>query len=212
MSFSAAGKVSSHPSMDSRLWGVAFILADTHNEVTGKCHPSIEYLERRCNCSRSTIQRSLHDLEELGVIKIISNFVDGRQTTNSYEFMAHRGSTSDTHEGSTSDTHEGSTSDTQNQEEESGRINNNVRGVPFDVFWGMYPKKENKKKAEAAWRQLSQKKQRLALKDIAIRYAETDRKYIPLPTTYIHGERWDDEPAVKKKPKTAPYNFSPNAI
>ena len=62
----------------------------------------------------------------------------------------------------------------------------------FIAFWEKYPRKEDKKNAQRAWRRLTKEKKGKALKDIEIRYLETERKYIPLPTTYIHGERWDD--------------------
>lgn len=79
----------------------------------------------------------------------------------------------------------------------------------FDEFWTSYPRKEDKKKAKVAFCRLSVEKKRKAVDDCAIRYVGTEKQYIPLPTTYIHGERWDDEikaaPSHKKSPK--PDNF-----
>lgn len=63
----------------------------------------------------------------------------------------------------------------------------------FDEFWKLYPKKEDKKKARQAWKNLTKEKQRKAMKDISTRYQDTNKKFIPLPTTYLHGERWEDE-------------------
>jgi len=63
----------------------------------------------------------------------------------------------------------------------------------FTEFWLLYPRKENGKKAEITFNRLSGKNQLLAINDIKTRYKNTERKFIPLPTTYLNGERWDDE-------------------
>ena len=63
----------------------------------------------------------------------------------------------------------------------------------FGIFWNGYPRKEGKKKAEAAFKKLSKKKQELAIKDSSSRFTNTDKQFIPLPATYINGERWEDE-------------------
>lgn len=66
----------------------------------------------------------------------------------------------------------------------------------FDAFWEAYPKKVEKKRARQKW--VSRKLDRIAdqiLADIHTR-KEKDRKwlegYIPNPTTYINGDRWED--------------------
>lgn len=66
----------------------------------------------------------------------------------------------------------------------------------FDAFWEAYPKKVEKKRARQKW--VSRKLDRIAdqiLADIQAR-KEKDRKwlegYIPNPTTYINGDRWED--------------------
>ena len=63
----------------------------------------------------------------------------------------------------------------------------------FDAFWSLYPKKVDKKKAQIAWKKLSMSKQKLATVDIETRYQGVNKQYIPNPTNYIYGERWNDE-------------------
>ena len=65
--------------------------------------------------------------------------------------------------------------------------------IDFDQFWERYPRKEDKKKSKIAWERLSVKNQQLAYEDCATRFQETERQFIPIPTTYIHGERWNDQ-------------------
>jgi hypothetical protein len=63
----------------------------------------------------------------------------------------------------------------------------------FDEFWNGYPKKDNKKKSRTAFEYLSLDKQEKAIADSKVRYNGTAKQYIPLATTYCHGERWNDE-------------------
>lgn len=67
----------------------------------------------------------------------------------------------------------------------------------FDRFWEKYPRKEAKENAENAWRQVDGKQHVDAiLKDLersieARRWSE--KKFTPLPATYLRGKRWTDE-------------------
>lgn len=67
----------------------------------------------------------------------------------------------------------------------------------FDRFWAVYPKKQAKKDAQKAWAKL---KPSAALVDEmidAIEYQKKGRQwrdgYVPLPASWIRGERWTDE-------------------
>jgi hypothetical protein len=64
----------------------------------------------------------------------------------------------------------------------------------FSDFWSAYPKRVDRKKSETAWRNLSKRDQSAALADIKSgRFSGTEKQYIPNPTTYLHGKRWEDE-------------------
>lgn len=70
----------------------------------------------------------------------------------------------------------------------------------FEEFWGVYPRTENKKRALDAW-----KRHKLdAIADTIIAAVEDrvandpkwergESDFIPHPTTYLNGERWNDE-------------------
>ena len=94
-----------------------------------------------------------------------------------------------------------------NKELESNNIKNNKSIVlknenyteDFERFWSMYPRKENKKNAFRIWTKLKVSNELLEkiLKFIIykIKYSEQwqDIKYIPMPTTFLNGKRWEDE-------------------
>ena len=72
----------------------------------------------------------------------------------------------------------------------------------FATFWDGYPRKINKKKAMVAFLNLTKAKRNLATKDSLTRYVGCETRFIPYPTTYLHGERWEDEgnePLEEKK-------------
>ena len=73
---------------------------------------------------------------------------------------------------------------------------NSVHQDLFDTFWSYYPAKKNKKKSRDKFLSLSEKKMRLAVDDVKRRAGADEqwlRGFIPLPTTYLNGERWEDE-------------------
>lgn len=69
----------------------------------------------------------------------------------------------------------------------------------FDEFWEAYPKKVAKKAAHEKYDRIIQKKiatheQIMAGLDLYKRTKEDWRDWLH-PTTWLHGQRWDDEPA-----------------
>ena len=79
----------------------------------------------------------------------------------------------------------------------------------FDLFWDKYPKKVKKKKARELWQKL---RPGAALASVILAALErqkcSDRwqrdggQYIPDPTTWLNGRRWEDElfPAEPERP------------
>lgn len=71
-------------------------------------------------------------------------------------------------------------------------------------FWKTYPRKDAKVDAYKAWRQKqpsreTQDKIRVALAAQCRRWALDDYRFVPLPGSYLRGERWEDE-GVKTAP------------
>lgn len=69
----------------------------------------------------------------------------------------------------------------------------------FESFWALYPRREDKGHAVKAWRAASKK----ATPEVILagltqhvagwKRAHTTRKFIPMPATWLNGERWTDE-------------------
>ena len=66
----------------------------------------------------------------------------------------------------------------------------------FNEFWEKYPRKINKKKAKDKYvKSVDEETHKKIIKDLEVRKNSNfweDEQYIPHPTTYLNGERWND--------------------
>ncbi len=89
--------------------------------------------------------------------------------------------------------------------------------VCFEDFWALFPRHEAKKDALKAWSKLTQKQQMdacIALTDWRrVFLARESAQFIPLPASWIRGERWEDElPQEFRRPTPAAHQaFKPEA-
>ena len=71
-------------------------------------------------------------------------------------------------------------------------------GALFDEFWVTYPRKIGKGQARKAWGTATKKTDPRAIITAARRYAASrkgeDPTFTPHPSTWLNGERWNDEP------------------
>ena len=70
-----------------------------------------------------------------------------------------------------------------------------IQPITFEEFWEAYPKRQAKKDAEKAWNKVKPAHHQFILEAIR-RQIKTDqwqRGIIPLPATWLRGERWFDE-------------------
>ena len=75
--------------------------------------------------------------------------------------------------------------------------------VDFNIFWELYPKKVEKKKSEIKWKKLPLQTQQFIVADLKKRvlgekWSKDGGRYIEMPTTYLNGERWNDEIEERK--------------
>jgi hypothetical protein len=69
----------------------------------------------------------------------------------------------------------------------------------FDEFWSVYPKRMAKAHARIAFDRACKKADAKTIIEAAKQFSEflqhqgTQKKYMPLATTWLNGERWEDE-------------------
>ena len=88
----------------------------------------------------------------------------------------------------------------------------------FERFWKAYPRHENRKKAEDAFNALKVDDSLLERMIASIekqksgkQWLEDGGQYIPHPTTWLHGKRWEDEVQagnVRKMPTNPAQNYT----
>lgn len=160
-------------------------------------------LSFRTGYTIQNISRVTTELEELGWLK--KNGLGGRSTPCQYEITVpdlNTVSGPDTVSDLNTKTVSGPDTKTVS-DPDTGILKDNRKDIKktissaFDAFWMHYPLKKNKKKAQETWKR--KKLDRLAdriLEDLKVRPTK-DRAwiegYVPLPTTYLNGERWEDE-------------------
>ena len=94
----------------------------------------------------------------------------------------------------------------EEQAPESKRKPNKEIDERFDRFWDEYPRHEKKKDARKAFGTLNVTDELLEQMLDAVRRQKAskqwqDAQYIPMPTTWLHGRRWEDEPTKVQKPQ-----------
>jgi DNA-binding transcriptional ArsR family regulator len=183
---------------------VLYWIADHHNSETGDCFPSINRLAILCEMSRRSVETHITALEDQGLLKRISQYRDtGGKTANSYllELTGTFENLDDAQNlrmGSEKSAH----GDTQNL-----RMNNLVRNnlgnnntyktiSEFDKWWDKYPRKVEKYKAATLFSKIMNEVEFDTLIEATEKFAEAvrdkEKKFIPHPTTWLNGRRWND--------------------
>ncbi len=93
-------------------------------------------------------------------------------------------------------------------EQQRRTITNNIKkNIYFDSFWSIYPRKENKKKAQEIWKNKNLDKKYEEIISFISKAKQTDRwnkGITPHATTFLNQERWEDEldgyGKIEKKP------------
>lgn len=89
---------------------------------------------------------------------------------------------------------------TKERERVPTRVLNEILNERFDTFWQAYPRKVSKGAARKAFQKLKPSEELVAQMVDAIekwkatpQWQEKNGKFIPYPSTWLNGERWEDE-------------------
>jgi pyocin large subunit-like protein len=179
---------------------VLLLLANHTNGHTGQCNPSHKFLAEECRMGLSTLKNHIKGLEEAGFLRIVHISREGVSLPNQYilggvgQNLADGGSDLDRQVGQNLAT----------KQEVKPVIKPNKSSDPFFVeFWKAYPRKTNKDFAEKVFAKLKVDDAMLTKMIQAIYvqnksvWKDKEQQYIPHPSTWLNGKRWDDEVVVK---------------
>ena len=178
---------------------VLYWIADHHNESTGDCFPSITRLAELAEMSRRAVEGHIATLEQLNLVHRISRMrPNGSKTSNVYQLNLIKQDAQNLRMPPAESAH----AHTQNLRIHNlgnnnlGNITSNNTAI-FDDLWKIYPKKVGKGQARkafnAALRKVDYDKIHSALIDYVKVSTGKDKKYLPHLSTWLNGERWDDE-------------------
>ena len=76
----------------------------------------------------------------------------------------------------------------------------------FEIFWNEYPRHDNKQKTIKWFEKNNPSNELLEIMLEKIRLLKQtnqwkNKQYIPMPTTWLNGNRWEDEVIIEKPPK-----------
>ena len=162
--------------------------------------PSHDRVAAMCGISRRTVIRAMNDLQEAGCLTIAHQYNDnGAQKQNLYWLTAPKLIESDPCDNMAhppvSNSHTPCDKLSHKSLKDNPLKNNNLM---FDDMWALYPKKKAKKESEKAWAKLTEEDRLAAIARLKLKpFKDTDIRYVPLPSTYINGARWEDELTTK---------------
>jgi len=172
----------------------------------GKCTASNATIANILNLvNYRTVQNALTRLEENGFIKREYQDSKKRIREEIIPLVTFRVSSVDDKVSSVDDTRVSSVDDqnkniyNENIKEENTVVQN------FEKFWHEYPNKKNKKKAFEKFKKINPSEEMFALILEALKkqkkspqWFKDGGQFIPHPTTWLNGERWNDEISVHK--------------
>ena len=208
MSFEAMAWASKQKTGNSGQKLVLLMLANHANGVTGQCNPSHKRLAEICEMGASTLRKHITELEKSGFLTIIPKFVDGVQLPNQYNLNME--GCSNQAEGMLNTSTGVCSNRAPNKQEDKTVIKPTGDIDPlFESFWKAFPRKTNKGFAKKVFAKLKVNDDLLAtmLKAIETQkrsvWKDKDPQYIPHPSTWLNGERWEDEVQTTADSKSA---------
>lgn len=176
------------------------------SQINGTCWASNEYFARLYDVSISTISRRISNLKKYGYIDVKMIYKDNSKEIDKRIIKIDNTYTQNCIGGirkSDNTPIRKFDKDSITSKSNTTSINTNPivpleKEQQFNEFWEVYPRKTNKKKAMTAYNKISKDTHNFIINDLQKRintdeWKKENGKYIPYATTYINGERWNDE-------------------
>lgn len=198
-------------------------LADNASDQ-GECWPSYQHIADQCEIDRSTVRKHIKQLEAQGFLRIENRDGPKGNSSNLYCLTLKGVGQNSTPVGPES-TGVGR-QPTGGVGPESTRTSHSSEPViepkpmrtkgaqeGFAQFWKLYPRKVDKAKAEKAWNKLDMTPglfaeicTALAKQATSLDWLKSGGQYIPHPTTWLNGRRWEDEVSLSVGSKPSRHN------
>jgi len=165
-----------------------------------------EQIERQTGLGRYAINEGSKLLVELAWLEVNRPKVDGKFACKEWvllngevnESIAGHSTMESSHVGQSTDNRITIPKEEQLQEEQLTNVQNDFEQV-FEDFWEQYPRKQGKGEARRAlFKQLKDFPAEIIVDGVRRLNADpnkpTNPKFLPMPATWLNGERWNDAP------------------
>lgn len=186
---------------------------DSLDKTDSGCFASNEYIAKFCQCSEWKVSNAITKLISLGYIRIAA--FDGRKRTikSCLGFSLTQPCEFPNSDLGISQDISIRDSNTSNK----NKVSISSIDDDFSKFWSAYPRKDGKQDAIKAWKSIKPNKelQNVILNDLKRRvgingvWYKSERRFIPLPATYLRGRRWEDEQGTGKVHEEPNYDYDP---
>lgn len=189
---------------------IVLIVLTSYSDADCQCFPSIQTIADRSSLSVSSAKRALRLLESDNLI--IKNLKRGQSTRYQIrmetimERLDNKLITKDNTEGGVSVTPEDKSKVislpiiNKRSKETGNLITTSGVNLSFENFWAAYPRRIGKGHARRAYAKALKLEEASVIISAAIEFSNivsgSDIKYVPHPTTWLNGERWDDDMTV----------------
>ncbi|MEJ5903812.1 helix-turn-helix domain-containing protein [Pseudomonas kermanshahensis] len=188
-------------------------LADNANDM-GECWPSYQHIADQCEIGRSTVKVHIRELEKSGLLRREFRRKGELNQSNVFHLdlegraaPALGGGAGDNPPGAGDNPGGGagaaprtSHSSEPVKEPVKPKVADAPDSVAFDRFWAIYPRKVGKSAAEKAWAKIKvtidlfdRMAASLAAWAVSTDWTKDGGQYIPHPSTWLNGKRWEDE-------------------
>lgn len=187
---------------------VLVALADNADD-DGVCWPGQKFVAEKTGLTKRSVNKSVAKLVDLKLIEVQHRHDQvGRPISNMYQLCVKRvGKGNDVPlysepngQGIGNDVPTESSLRTINEPNTFDEVE-----IGFQVFYDAYPRHEGRRGAFKAWSTL---KPDAVLADTIMldveRFRDRERRFIPLPATYLRGRRWEDEQPVAAVARAVP--------
>lgn len=204
-----------------------------HGMTPESCYPSHAAIAERVGCKSRSVQKPLRDLEHAGWISRVARF-DDRGDRRSDGFVvrvepalqdappAHTSADPPAQEDADPPRTTARSKESHENESHEERDSASPRSAarlalvdpqpdPFDEFWAVWPRKDDKRVARRAWKTAIRRAPPDVIIVAAGRYRDDpnrEQRYTKLPATWLNGDCWDNGPLPpRSSEQTRPKGF-----
>lgn len=196
---------------------VIFAEIDSFSSIGKVCFQNNATIAEFCQCSESKVSKTVSKLIDLGYIRCVS--FDGRKRylqSCLVNFTTLDSKKSEAAEQNLPHTNKPTGKSTINPHNppkgERAETHRRAKTTDYDAdgfaaFWAAYPKKAGKADALKAWNKLApdvvlqeQMGKALEVQKQSQQWRKDGGQYIPMPSTWLNGKRWEDEVQTQTQP------------